>query len=214
VDPNSTTVPAVVLGSGRKTRSPPETRGAASGQSLVEFSLIVPIMMVLAIGFADLGRVFVAAIMTESAARDAAEIAAQQYLKDYPLEAPSPVPPGYYADLHQRAARAVCAELKSLPNTNFTGGEAGDCSEMPIVLACVHDGTDDSCAIEPFGDAIPAGCSELLTAPSPALPGGTETSRFVEVRVCYKFTPLTHSLLFVVPEIYLQQTRVFTVADY
>jgi hypothetical protein len=85
---------------------------------------------------------------------------------------------------------------------------------MPVVLACVHDGADDACAIEPFGNPIPPACTEMSSPPSNTLPGGTETSRFVEVRVCYRFTPLTHSLLLVVPDIDLQRTRMFTVADY
>lgn len=182
-----------------------------SGQALVEFTLVIPIVLLLLIGLSDLGRIFAAGVVTESSARAAAEIAAQQYLHDYPLAPPAPAPASYYSNLHLRAAQAVCAEMKSLPNTNFSGG---NCSGMPIVLACVHDGVDDSCATEPFGDAIPPGCTQLTPAPTNTLPTGTETSRYVEVRVCYHFTPLTHSALFVVPDVYLQTTRIFTVADY
>lgn len=186
---------------------------SASGQAVVEFALVVPILMIIVLGLADLGRVFATGVMTESATRDAAEIMAQQYLRDYPLAAPSSPPPNFYRDLHLRAAQAVCAELQSLPNTNISGG---DCSGMPLVLACVHDGVDDWCPIEPFGDSIPQGCDSLL---SPAIsnsvaPVAGDQSRFVEVRVCYRFTPLTHALLLPIPDIYLQYTRVFTVADY
>lgn len=186
-----------------------------TGQALVEFSLVVPILLVLVIGLADLGRVFAAGIVAESATRNAAEIVAQQYLQDYPLGPPSPVPAGYYAKLHLRAAQAVCAEMKSLPNTNFIMGSGGPaCSGMPIVLVCVRDGKDDACGTEPFGDPIPPSCDSLTSAPSNTLPGGTENSRFVEVRVCYRFTPITRSLLLPIPEIYLQRIRMFTVADY
>jgi hypothetical protein len=184
---------------------------------LVEFSLVIPFLLILVIGFADLGRIFATGVMTESAARDAAEIVAQQYLQDYPIAAPSSAPAGYYTRLHLRGARVICSELKSLPNTNYVAGLGpGDssCSGMPIVLVCVHDGVDDSCQIEPFGDPVPAGCDGMVSAPSNALPGGTENRRFVEVRLCYLFTPLTHSLLLPVPEIYLQRTRMFSVADY
>lgn len=173
---------------------------------------MIPILLIIVIGVADLGRVFAAGVVAESAARDAAEIAAQQYLHDYPLAPPASPPAGYYANLHLRAAQAVCAELKSLPNTNFDSS-TGDCSGWPIVLACVHDGVDDACATEPFGDAVPASCDTLTTPPSNALPAGTEQSRFVEVRVCYRFTPITHGLL-PIPDIYLQDSRMFTVADY
>ncbi|HYK94733.1 MAG TPA: TadE/TadG family type IV pilus assembly protein [Candidatus Dormibacteraeota bacterium] len=181
---------------------------------MTELALVLPILLILVLGIGDLGRVFAVGVMTESAARDAAEIVAQQYLIDYPLAAPSSAPSGYYAGLHLKGARAVCAELKSLPNTVATGVI---CSGMPLMFVCVHDGVDDACSTEPFGDPVPARCDQLDLVQHPitnALPGGTETSRFVEVRLCYDFTPLTHSLFFVVPEIYMQQTRTFTVADY
>lgn len=183
-----------------------------AGQALAEFALVIPVLLILVLGVADLGRVFAAGVVTESAARDAAEIAAQQYLHDYPLAAPTSPPANYYANLHLRAAQAVCAELKTLPNTNFDSA-TGDCSGWPIVLACVHDGVDDACATEPFGDAVPANCSALTTPLTNAQPSGTEQSRFVEVRVCYEFTLLAQGLL-PISDIYLQDSRVFTVADY
>lgn len=179
----------------------------------MEFALVIPVLLMLVLGVSDLGRVFATGVMTESAARDAAEIAAQQYLHDYPIAAPAPPPSNYYANLHLRAAQAVCAELKALPNTNFDS-TTGNCSGWPIVMACVHDGVDDACGTEPFGDPIPPACNTLATPPTSAQPAGTEQTRFVEVRVCYQFTPLIHGLLLPISDIYLQNTRVFTVADY
>jgi hypothetical protein len=182
------------------------------GQSLVEFALIVPILLMLLVGIADLGRVFAASIVVESSTRNAAEIAAQQYLRDFPTWPPaSPVPSGYYSDLHLKAARAVCAETRGLPNSSYSGGS---CPDMPIVAVCVHDGTDDACNSEPFGASIPPECGDLSSWPTNDPPSGAEPSRYVEVRVCYHFSMLTQVPFISFQDFFIQRTRTFTVADY
>jgi hypothetical protein len=193
------------------------------GQSLAEFALITPILLILLVGIADLGRVFATGIVVESATRNAAEIAAQQYLVDFPTWPPaSPIPSGYYTDLHLKAARAVCAETRSLPNSSYT---AGDCPTMPLVQVCVHDAMDDTCEDEPFGASIPPECNALAPTSPPATPAasppnntiygtGTEQSRYVEVRVCYQFSMLTQVPYLWFGDLYIQRTRTFTVPDY
>ncbi len=46
------------------------------GQSLVEFALVVPLLLLLTIAIGDFGRVFTAAVAAESAAREAADYGA------------------------------------------------------------------------------------------------------------------------------------------
>jgi Flp pilus assembly protein TadG len=46
------------------------------GQSLAEFALIVPVLFLLAVAIGDFGRIFTAAVATESAAREAADYGA------------------------------------------------------------------------------------------------------------------------------------------
>ena len=41
-----------------------------------------------------------------------------------------------------------------------------------------------------FGAPLPGPCSSLATAPTNLMQGGTEASRYVEVRLCYRFTTL------------------------
>lgn len=101
---------------------------------MVEFALVIPILLILTVGLSDLGRVFAAGVVTESAARAAAEIAAQQYLRDYPSGPPNPVPLGYYAALDLPAAQAICAELKSVPNANFSVTEIPPAAVLCKVL--------------------------------------------------------------------------------
>ena len=49
---------------------------AERGQGLAEFALIVPLMFILAVAVGDFGRLFNAAVATESAAREAADYGA------------------------------------------------------------------------------------------------------------------------------------------
>lgn len=55
-----------------------------AGQSLAELALVLPLLLILALGTADLGRVFYALITVESAARQAARYAASHYYTDSP----------------------------------------------------------------------------------------------------------------------------------
>jgi hypothetical protein len=176
---------------------------------------VLPILLVLLVGIGDLGRVFAAGIVIEGAARDGAEIGARSYLKENPLGPPAPG--SYYQDLHARVAKAVCYDMKGLPDVAFvatTGADApGTCPSLPV-LVCVHDGSDDACNVPPFGAIPPSGCTSFNSAPTNSPPTTGEMSLYVEVRVCYQFNSITQSAYFGFPTIFLQDARTFTVANY
>ena len=183
------------------------------GQALVEFTLVLPILLVLLLVVGDFARLFATGIAVESAARDAAEVATQEYLRNPPTGAA-----GYYASVHAYAVDTVCNELRDLPNSGYSSGL---CSGIPTIV-CVHDGADPDCGtIAPPG-AVPAPqCSSFSAGalPSSAQAGGSETSRYIEVRVCYRFsTILNITNIGGIPlpfgDFYLDRDRVFTVADY
>ena len=88
------------------------------GQSLVEFALVLPMLLVLLLGIADFGRVFQAGIVTETAARNGAETAALERLRNKPPTTPSGLD-AYYDNLHVVAASAACREARVLANTTF-----------------------------------------------------------------------------------------------
>jgi hypothetical protein len=185
---------------------------ASAGQSLAEFALVLPVLLVLVLGIADLGRAFAVGIVLEGAARDGAEIGARGYLKENPTGPPSP-PGTYYVQFHAQIARAFCAEVQSLPDVTFDSG-TGDCPGLPLQV-CVHDGADDMCSSQPFGAVVPPDCTIFTPAPSTSSHAGTgETSKFVEVRYCYRFSPLTQAPFFSFSTIFLQGSRTFTVTDY
>jgi len=187
--------------------------GPADGQSLTEFALVIPILVILFVGIADFGRVFQNAITLEAATRDAAELAANAYLATPPgplnLPAPAGVP-AYYQGLHQAAARAVCAETRGLPNSAYDPNTT-DCAGMPLIQVCIHDGQDTECTAEHYGQAIPAGCSGISTPPTNATDPGFRT---VEVRTCYNFTPIASIPLLPLDQIWLQRARVFDIPCY
>jgi hypothetical protein len=191
---------------------------ASRGQSLVEFTLVVPIVFLLLVAVSDLGRVFAAGIVIESAARDAAEKGAQEYVASPPGGLPlgQPAPPGnapYYAALDVAAARAACSESAELPNADVNAADQ-TCATWPVIRVCVHDSVDPHCgdAITGFTGAIPAECSEINGAWTNSQGGSSE--RWVEVRICYKFTSIMHTDLFNLGDIYLQRTRNFVIPCY
>jgi hypothetical protein len=199
-------------------------RRRAGGQSLVEFTLVIPILVILFVGIADFGRIFNAGVVAEAGTRDAAEHTVQAYLANPPgnatdpppvrfsVAAPTPGDSAYYESLHLEAARVACAETRTLPNNDYDTA-TGNCPTWPAVGVCVHDGADPICGTAPPGfAAYPAECSELNAAWSNALPAAGERS--IEVRVCYKFTSLLSLPLFSLGDFYLQRARAFTIPCY
>lgn len=197
----------------RAARRPAADR--RSGQSLVEFGLVLPIMLVLFVALADFGRIFANSILIEAAARNGAELAANDYLANPPggasLDQPSTGDATYYSNLHTLAARAVCAETRELPNSAYDPITT-DCPGMPLIRVCVHDGVDPHCASEAFSATIPAACTEMANAMTNSR--GTSSERWVEIRVCYRFTSLVDLPLVSFGTFWLQRTRTFAIPCY
>jgi TadE-like protein len=192
--------------------------GGSRGQSLVEFALVIPILLMLFVAIADFGRVFVAGVTLEAATRDAAEAAANRYVATPPgpLESPAPGNHDYYVALRTYAAGVVCAEMRGLPGTNYDPGPPSpSCPDMPVVVVCVHDAADDGCTSQasPGSGGIPGGCTDLTTWPNNAPVANSDGthSRWVEVRTCYHFTPLLNLPLFSLGDFWLERTRNFTI---
>jgi TadE-like protein len=200
-----------------RARSP--SRRSSTGQSLVEFALVTPIVIMLVVIVADFGRVFAVSLSLEAAARDAAEIGSNEYLAQAPGPLDQPAPPGnatYYQSLHQKIARAVCAETNDLANSAFDPG-TGACAGMPLIQACVHDSQDTECASEAQGAVIPAECSGMAAPPLNAQEGTSGSMplpRWVEVRICYHFTPILQLPLLSFGSFWIEKTRTFTIPCY
>ena len=193
------------------------------GQTLVEFALLLPMLLVLLLGIADFGRVFTSGIILEASARNAAEGSALERLRHRP---PAVADMTYYTAIHKLAADTACEESRELPT--FGGAAcpdgAHDRAGNPAWFAgvCVHDGADPLCnGSAPYGYAAAPGECTLLTDPSSwtnAYEPSGAASYFVEVRLCYKFEtlfnldislPLNWGLS--LGDIWLQRTRTFVV---
>lgn len=186
------------------------------GQTLAEFALVLPILLVVLLGVADFGRVFAASISTEATARNAAEIGATERLRNKPDFADSSTWLAYYTALHEQVAKVVCSELSVLPNTTFNSADR-TCPSMPHIGVCVRDDRDPICGypIAGFSSSIPASCTHMAE-PWSHYSGGLVGSHAVEVRVCYQFTTL-FNLHFTLPgnvgldlgDLWIQRERVF-----
>jgi TadE-like protein len=189
---------------------------------MVEFALVLPMLLVLLLGIADFGRVFHAGIVTESAARNGAEAAAQEYLQF--RRGATPTAASDFDRITAMALEAVCDEAERLPGREMSGSTC----TMPIAAVCIHDDpaelTNYSGCSSPGG--VPPECDELLGLWPPlwttdGTPEGT-TLPSIEVRVCYRFDTLFNLKELQLPlanglnigSIWLQKGRVFTVADY
>lgn len=183
------------------------------GQSLVEFTLILPIMLIILLLVGDFGRLFAAGITVESAARNAAEVAAAEYNRSLLL------PSVDYAAVHKAAWSSVCNEASKLPNAS-PGSGGGECSGLPTVV-CVHDGIDGGCG-NAYNGAVPIECQALLAGNRPSSSIGGSESKFVEVRVCYRFNTIFEMSIPTIGgplqalggDFFLERARVFSVADY
>ncbi len=189
---------------------------------MAELALVLPVMLILVLAIGDFGRVFAVSILLESAARNGAELAAMEYLADYPgkdaspptpLSAPAPAgSSAYYVPLHARVARAVCDETQELSGSNYNAG-TGTCAGMPLIQVCIHDSQDTECGREAMGATVPTRCGSLQTGPSNAH-GGSGTARWAEVRICYLFRPLMSLPILPFGDIWLERTRTFTIPCY
>lgn len=188
---------------------------AHRGQTLVEFALVLPMLLVLLLGIVDFGRVFAAGITVEGLARNAAEAGAQEYLQFRRATAPAQPSPADYAAVHTRVQEVACEEAKTLANRTT----AGPTCTMPVIGSCIHDEWGSHCSA--LSGPAPASCSILGTFP-PILasqPGGLP---YVQVTTCYQFTTLINMTDLRLPlgwslslgDVWLQRERVFTVADY
>jgi hypothetical protein len=198
-------------------------RSSARGQSMVEFALVLPMLLVLLLGVADFARVFTAGIALEATTRDAAEVGAIQRRNNLP---PPPSDPtafdAYYTSLHTLVAQAACREARPLPNTTFQESD-GSCPSMPAIRVCVHDGQDPLCGTAIAGFASTGTGCQHLDDPWSNSYGDAQTapdtaSFAVEVRICYQFTTL-FNLRFALPmntglslgEVWLERTRSFVI---
>jgi hypothetical protein len=115
-------------------------RSRRSGQSVVEFALLAPIMIVLLLLVIDVARVYTTMMSIESAAREAADFGTTL---GAPRWTPGPPQDGTLAEMQKRA----CVASSNLPDYNDPDGDPSNGCANPSFSAC-----------ETQPDALPPTC--------------------------------------------------------
>jgi hypothetical protein len=143
-------------------------RAAQSGQSLVEFSLVVPLMLLLVIAIADFGRLYVSAVAVESAAREAADFGAFSSVRWQPANVPVTT-----ADMLKRA----CVAAAGSHLEGYVGASDGSSCTNPAF----------SCTLEWGGSEVDCASSAGMVGPTDCSLQATEPPCTVHVRLDYQF---------------------------
>lgn len=135
-------------------KSAPDTRASRSGQSVVEFALVAPLLLILLVAIVDFARVYTTVMSVESSAREAADygttLGAAKWQSGAPLDA-------NVAEMRKRA----CVAASNLPE--YVGPDA-TCTN-PTFSYCVTPDDGDPLTNETCGPVNPAdGCDNPLRA--------------------------------------------------
>ncbi|MFL5687134.1 MAG: TadE/TadG family type IV pilus assembly protein [Chloroflexota bacterium] len=126
-------------------------RASQRGQSIVEFTLVLPVMLILLVGIVDLARIYTTMLSVESAAREAADYGTT--LGAGKWQSPTP------ADLTlAEMQRRGCVASSNLTDYSDPGNDPSDGCANPSFSYCVTSSPGGSCgALDPS-----AGCENPL----------------------------------------------------
>lgn len=123
----------------RAAASASHPRRTTSGQSVVEFAIIAPIMVVLLIAVIDFARVYTTMMNVESAAREAADFGTTYGAGKWQVGAPLD---GTVAEMQRRA----CVASSNLPDYDDPDGDPTNGCVNPAFAYCVSPADGAPCA--------------------------------------------------------------------
>jgi Flp pilus assembly protein TadG len=148
---------------GSRTRG---ERARETGQSVVEFALIAPIMMFLIVAIMDLSRIYTAMVSVESAAREAADFGTSLGAERWSAT-------NLTATVNEMERRA-CIAASELPDFEFADGDAdgqvdaGEPCSNPTFAYCLSSTTPTPPAAPTCTDPTDSGYDcDVATRPSP-----------------------------------------------
>lgn len=148
----------------------PPLRRPRSGQSVVEFALVLPVLLLMLLGIADLGRLYNSAVAVESAAREAADYGAFVATNWTPVNIPVTVD-----EMRLRACTAVAGSHLQDYETTDPGGNT-TCTNPSFTCTLDRRGASTECAAS-------AGVTDGVDCADPA----TDPACTVHVRMTYRF---------------------------
>lgn len=125
------------------------------GQSIVEFALVVPLLLLLVVAIADFGRLYSAMVSVEAAVREAADYGAfksSYWLVDNSVTPATNNPPITTAEMERRACTA--ASGSHLQDYTEPGGTVNHATCSNPTFACtleLPDGSTQTCGTYPGG---------------------------------------------------------------
>jgi Flp pilus assembly protein TadG len=134
--------PAPDSGRGPSTVTPPlATRDASRGQSIVEFALVLPILMILLLAIVDFARLYTTVLTVESAAREAADYGAFHWYNWQDSTAANATE----AEMERRA----CVAIRNLPEYSGPVDSCMTPSFFNSSLDAPPSGPSTNCALKP-----------------------------------------------------------------
>ena len=140
------------------------------GQSVVEFALVLPVILLMLLGIADLGRLYNSAVGVESAAREAADYGAFVATNWTPVNIPVTVD-----EMRLRACTAVAGSHLQDYETTDPGGNT-TCTNPAFTCTLERGPASTDCAAS-------GGVTGGVDCANPA----TEPACTVHVRMTYRF---------------------------
>lgn len=156
-------------------------RATQSGQSLVEFSLVVPLMLFLVVAIADFGRMYVSAVAVEAAAREAADFGA--FKSDQWTAVNVPV-------TTDEMLRRACVAAQGSHLEGYAGAADGStCTNPGFTCTLEWSGSSTDCATS-NGMVGATDCSVQATEP----PCTVHVQLDYEFRMILSFPPLPETI--------------------
>jgi hypothetical protein len=156
-------------------------RMAQAGQSIVEFSLVVPLMLLMVVAIADFGRMYVSAVAVESATREAADFGA--FSSDQWT-------PANVAVTTDEMLRRACVAAAGSHLEGYVGASDGStCTNPSFSCTLEWGGSAVDCASS-GGSVGTTDCSTALTEP----PCTVHVKLDYEFRMFLSFPPLPETI--------------------
>jgi hypothetical protein len=150
---------------GRRSKPPPTSR-RESGQSVVEFALVLPIMVILLLAVLDFARIYTTMMSVESAAREAADYGTTLGAGKWQAGAPMDTT---VAEMQRRA----CIASSDLPDYEDADSDPATGCTNPSFAYCMTPSAGGTC-----GPVNPADGCEIPTRTQPCMVTVTLTYNF------------------------------------